>query len=50
MSTLTKQRFSELVNKFELTALFNALGWDSFQSANKVDIKGTKYNISRGCK
>jgi hypothetical protein len=46
MSKLTKQRFSELVSNFELTALFNALGWDGLQSVNKVAIKGATYDIS----
>jgi tRNA1(Val) A37 N6-methylase TrmN6 len=46
MNKLTKQRFSELVAHFELSALFNALGWDNFRAINKVDIKGIKYIIS----
>ena len=46
MSKLTKQRFSGLVNNFELASLFNALGWDGFQTANTIEVKGNKYNIS----
>jgi hypothetical protein len=46
MNKLTKQRFSELVNNFELAVLFNVLGWDTFQTANTIEVKGNKYNIS----
>jgi hypothetical protein len=46
MSKLTKLRFSELVDNFELTALFNALGWDGFQSTNKIEVKDITYTIS----
>jgi hypothetical protein len=46
MSKLTKQRFSGLVNNFELAALFNTLGWDAFQTTNTIEVKGNKYNIS----
>jgi hypothetical protein len=46
MNKLTKQRFSELIQNFELVALFNALGWDNFHSVKKVDIKDVKYTLS----
>ncbi|MDR1148249.1 MAG: Eco57I restriction-modification methylase domain-containing protein [Spirochaetaceae bacterium] len=46
MDKLSKLRFSELVNKFELSVLFNILGWDSFQTTNRIDVKGSKYTIS----
>jgi hypothetical protein len=46
MDKLSKPRFSELVNKFELSVLFNILGWDSFQTMNRIDVKGSKYTIS----
>jgi hypothetical protein len=46
MSKLTKPQFSELVNAFELTALFNRLGWDNLQTENKITVKGDTYTVS----
>ena len=46
MNKLTKETFSTRVQKFELAALFNALGWDSFNAAHTIEIKGERYNIS----
>jgi hypothetical protein len=43
---LSKPQFSERLNNFELSALFNALGWEPFQAKNKIEVKGSKYNIS----
>jgi hypothetical protein len=46
MGTVTKQRFSELVNNFEFATLFNVLGWDTFQSVSKICIKDITYTLS----
>ncbi|MDR1030782.1 MAG: Eco57I restriction-modification methylase domain-containing protein [Treponema sp.] len=46
MNKLSKLQFFELVNNFKLAALFNRLGWDKFQTTNKIDVKGNTYTIS----
>jgi hypothetical protein len=43
---MNKARFSELVNNFALSSIFNGLGWDQFQTAHIIEVKERKYTLS----